>query len=306
MNNIKKPIIISGIPRSGTTALGRILSSIEGFSMIYEPFNLNQGIKDIQFNYPYPGKNISVKQFQSIFNNLIQFRSSFKKGYLKNDSTAKRIFKTFFGNESSLSYFKAKKTLNTNQLLIKDPFLLFSSKELCLNHKVIICYRPLMPLAASFKRMKWDFKEFEDLINFFPRNSIKSLRFKACDKISSNVVGAIQFYELFYNYINSINPNKNLYFFSQQEFSTDPIEEITNVFKWLELEVSDKIIQLSQSLNKGKSSQIHFPDQSIQHDPKYNKKYSNEYYKLVLTKEEIELIDSFVAEERFELPTFGL
>ena len=306
MNNIKKPIIISGIPRSGTTALGRILSSIEGFSMIYEPFNLNQGIKDIQFNYPYPGKNISVKQFQSIFNNLIQFRSSFKKGYLKNDSTAKRIFKTFFGNESSLSYFKAKKTLNTNQLLIKDPFLLFSSKELCLNHKVIICYRPLMPLAASFKRMKWDFKEFENLINFFPQNSIKSLRFKACDKISSNVVGAIQFYELFYNYINSINPNKNLYFFSQQEFSTDPIEEITNVFKWLELEVSDKIIQLSQSLNKGKSSQIHFPDQSIQHDPKYNKKYSNEYYKLVLTKEEIELIDSFVAEERFELPTFGL
>ena len=306
MNNIKKPIIISGIPRSGTTALGRILSSIEGFSMIYEPFNLNQGIKDIQFNYPYPGKNISVKQFQSIFNNLIQFRSSFKKGYLKNDSITKRIFKTFFGNESSLSYFKAKKTLSTNQLLIKDPFLLFSSKELCLNHKVIICYRPLMPLAASFKRMKWDFKEFEDLINFFPRNSIKSLRFKACDKISSNVVGAIQFYELFYNYINSINPNKNLYFFSQQEFSTDPIEEITNVFKWLELEVSDKIIQLSQSLNKGKSSQIHFPDQSIQHDPKYNKKYSNEYYKLVLTKEEIELIDAFVAEERFELPTFGL
>ena len=306
MNNIKKPIIISGIPRSGTTALGRILSSIEGFSMIYEPFNLNQGIKDIQFNYPYPGKNISVKQFQSIFNNLIQFRSSFKKGYLKNDSTAKRIFKTFFGNESSLSYFKAKKTLSTNQLLIKDPFLLFSSKELCLNHKVIICYRPLMPLAASFKRMKWDFKEFEDLINFFPRNSIKSLRFKACDKISSNVVGAIQFYELFYNYINSINPNKNLYFFSQQEFSTDPIEEITNVLKWLELGVSDKIIQLSQSLNKGKSSHIHFPDQNIQHDPNYNKKYSNEYYKLVLTKEEIELIDAFVAEERFELPTFGL
>ena len=95
-------------------------------------------------------------------------------------------------------------------------------------------------------------------------------------------------------------------FFSQQKFSTDPIEEITNVFKWLELEVSDEIIQLSQSLNKGKNSQIHIPDQSIQHDRKYNKKFSNEYYKLVLTKEEIDLIDAFVAEERFELPTFGL
>ena len=306
MKNIKKPIIISGIPRSGTTPLGIVLSSIKGFSMIYEPFNANQGIIDVHFNYLYPGKNISVEQFQSIFNNLIQFKSSFKNGYLNKDSLAKRIFKTVFGNESSLSYLKAKKSLSTNQLLIKDPFLLFCSKELCLNHKVIICYRPLMALAGSFKRMKWDFKEFEDLINFFPPNSIKSLRFKANDKISSNVVGAIQFYELFYNYMNSINSNKNLYFFSQQEFSTDPIEEITNVLKWLELEVSDEIIQLSQSLNKGKSSQIHIPDQSIQHDPDYNKKYSNEYYELVLTKEEIDLIDAFVAEERFELPTFGL
>ena len=306
MKNIKKPIIISGIPRSGTTPLGSVLSSIKGFSMIYEPFNANQGIIDVHFNYLYPGKNISVEQFQSIFNNLIQFKSSFKKGYLKNDSLAKRIFKTFFGNESSLSYLKAKKSLSTNQLLIKDPFLLFCSKELCLNHKVIICYRPLMALAGSFKRMKWDFKEFEDLINFFPPNSIKSLRFKANDKISSNVVGAIQFYELFYNYMNSINSNKNLYFFSQQKFSTDPIEEITNVLKWLELEVSDEIIQLSQSLNKGKRSNIHIPNQNIQHDPNYNKKYSNEYYELVLTKEEIDLINAFVAEERFELPTFGL
>ena len=116
MKNIKKPIIISGIPRSGTTPLGGILSSIEGFLMIYEPFNLNQGIKDIQFNYPYPGKNMSVEEFQSIFNNLIQFKSSFKNGYLKHDNLAKKFFKTFFGNESSLSYLKAKKKLKLSTI----------------------------------------------------------------------------------------------------------------------------------------------------------------------------------------------
>ena len=306
MKNIKKPIIISGIPRSGTTPLGKVLSSIEGFSMIYEPFNVNQGINDINFNYPYPGKNISVKEFQSIFNDLIQFKSSFKKGYLKHDNFAKKIIKTIFGNESSLSYLKAKKRSTNRQLLIKDPFLLFSSEELCLNHKVIICHRPLKPLAASFKRMKWNFKEFEDLVNFFPTNSIKSYRLQACDKISSYVIGAIQLYELFYLYINNISPNKNLYFFSQQKFSKNPEEEVANLLRWLELEIPDKIILLSKSLNKGKNSQIHFPLKNIQHDSDYNKKFSNEYYKSVLTKDEIELIDSFVAEERFELPTFGL
>ena len=306
MKNIKKPIIISGIPRSGTTPLGKVLSSIKGFSMIYEPFNVNQGINDINFNYPYPGKNISVKEFQSIFNDLIQFNSSFKKGYLKHDNFAKKIIKTIFGNESSLSYLKAKKRSANGQLLIKDPFLLFSSEELCLNHKVIICYRPLKPLAASFKRMKWNFNEFEDLVNFFPTNNIKSYKLQACDKISSYVLGAIQFYELFYHYINNISPNENLYFFSQQKFSKNPEEEVANLLRWLELEVSDEIITFSKFLNEGKESQIHFPLKNIQHDNNYNKKFSNEYYKSILTKDEIELIDSFVAEERFELPTFGL
>ena len=306
MKNIKKPIIISGIPRSGTTPLGKVLSSIKGFSMIYEPFNVNQGINDINFNYPYPGKNISVKEFQSIFNDLIQFKSSFKKGYLKHDNFAKKIIKTIFGNESSLSYLKAKKRSTNGQLLIKDPFLLFSSEELCLNHKVIICHRPLKPLAASFKRMKWNFKEFEDLVNFFPTNSIKSYKLQVCDKISSYVIGAIQFYELFYYYINNISTNENLYFFSQQKFSKNPEKEVANLLRWLELKVSDDIIKLSKSLNEGKESQIHFPVKNIQHDSNYNKKYSNEYYNSVLTKDEIELIDSFVAEERFELPTFGL
>ena len=48
MKNFNKPIIISGIPRSGTTPLGKILSSINGFSMIYEPFNVNQGIDEVK------------------------------------------------------------------------------------------------------------------------------------------------------------------------------------------------------------------------------------------------------------------
>ena len=306
MKNFKKPIIISGIPRSGTTPLGKILSSINGFSMIYEPFNVNQGIDEVKFNYPFPNKNISLEKFQSIFNNLIEFKSSFKKGYLKHDSISKIIFKTLMGNESSLSYLRAKKNPNIKQLLIKDPFLLFSTKELCKNHKVIICHRPLKPLAASFKRMKWNFKEFKDLINFFPLNDIKSKKLKANDRISSYVIGAIQFNELFYNYFKGINLHKNLYFFSQHNFSINPKEEISNLINWLELETSHEILSFSESLNNGKDFKKQFPKKRIQHDKDYNKKFSNEYYKLILTKEEINLIDFFVAEERFELPTFGL
>ena len=47
MKNFKKPIIISGMPRTGTTPLGRILSSLDDLSMIYEPFNAKQGVTSI-------------------------------------------------------------------------------------------------------------------------------------------------------------------------------------------------------------------------------------------------------------------
>ena len=68
MKNFKEPIIISGMPRTGTTPLGRILSCVEGLSMIYEPFNAKQGITGIEFNYPYPGKNITDIRFNKILN----------------------------------------------------------------------------------------------------------------------------------------------------------------------------------------------------------------------------------------------
>ena len=50
MKNIKNPIIISGMPRTGTTPLVHILSSTDNFSMIYEPFNVNQGVSSIEEN----------------------------------------------------------------------------------------------------------------------------------------------------------------------------------------------------------------------------------------------------------------
>ena len=47
------------------------------------------------------------------------------------------------------------------------------------------------------------------------------------------------------------------------------------------------------------------PEKDVQHDLSYKKSLSNKYYKSILTDKEIDFIEG-VAEERFELPTFGL
>jgi len=54
----KNAIIVSGLPRTATTVLGDILSSIDGYNMVYEPFNASQGILSVNENYLIPGINI--------------------------------------------------------------------------------------------------------------------------------------------------------------------------------------------------------------------------------------------------------
>ena len=133
MKNFKKPIIISGMPRTGTTPLGRIISSLDDLSMIYEPFNAKQGVTSIEINYPYPGNNISENRFNKIFNDLIHLKSKFKTGILSTDPILKKIFKYFIGNESSISFHKVRLFKNDNRLLIKDPFLISSLTSSRLN-----------------------------------------------------------------------------------------------------------------------------------------------------------------------------
>ena len=292
MKNFKEPIIISGMPRTGTTPLGRILSSVEGLSMIYEPFNAKQGITGIEFNYPYPGKNISEIRFNKILEDLINLKSKFKIGISSSDSISKKIFKYFIGNESSISFYKARLSSSNQRLIIKDPFLIFSSKAICKKYKVIFCERPLKPLAASFKRMKWNFSEYSKLSKLFSDNELRARDLKPSKKLSSEVVGAIQFYELVSIYKSEINSN-NIYFFSQNKLVEDPIGEIRYLFEWLELEFSENIVKTIESLRKGRQSRKTFPKDNIQHDLDYNKKYSNKYFSEILTNYEIETINNF-------------
>lgn len=292
MKNFKKPIIISGMPKTGTTPLGTILSSINGLSMIYEPFNAKQGISNIEFNYPFPGNNISSQQFDKIFSDLINLRVNFKNGISAKDSISKRIFKFFIGNDSSISFYKTLFFAKNDRLIIKDPFLIFCSKELSKNYKVIFCERPLKPLAASFKRMKWNFNEYKELSKFFTENELKTKNLESSIKVSSEVIGAIQFYELVNIYKTTIASN-NIYYFSQNGLVKNPIKEIKNLLSWLDIDFTESVKKTITILNQGKKSMKYSPRKGVQHDFNYNKKFSNKYFSEILSNEEIEIIESF-------------
>ncbi|GIT65700.1 MAG: sulfotransferase family protein [Candidatus Neomarinimicrobiota bacterium] len=286
----EKAIIVSGLPRTATTALGDILSLIDGYNMVYEPFNASQGISEVNLNYLIPGANISYSDFDDVFNSILNLNAKFKLGVKDNDSALKKAVKTLFGNESSLSFLKSKFSINKKKLIIKDPFLVFALLYLSDNYRVIMCERPILPLAGSFKRMGWEFSEYDRLINDLNRIDIKIEEKIENNFVSPSVLGAVQFFQLYSNFKNKIERKENIYFFNQNDFSLNPEQSINQLFDWLGEECTDKIVSKVKNLNFGQKDDIKEPKKQVQHDLVYNKSFSNKYYKSVLNKEEIDFV----------------
>ena len=286
----EKAIIVSGLPRTATTALGDILSLIDGYNMVYEPFNASQGISEVNLNYLIPGANISYSDFDDVFNSILNLNAKFKLGVKENDSALKKAVKTLFGNESSLSFLKSKFSINKKKLIIKDPFLVFASLYLSDNYRVIMCERPILPLAGSFKRMGWEFSEYDRLINDLNRIDVKIEEKIENSSISPSVLGAIQFFQLYSSFKSKIEGKENIYFFNQNDFSLNPEQSINRLFDWLGEGYTDKIVSKVKNLNFGQKNDIKEPKKQVQHDLVYNKSFSNKYYKSVLNKEEIDFV----------------
>ena len=237
-----------------------------------------------------PGANISYSDFDDVFNSILNLNAKFKLGVKENDSALKKAVKTLFGNESSLSFLKSKFSINKKKLIIKDPFLVFASLYLSDNYRVIMCERPILPLAGSFKRMGWEFSEYDRLINDLNRIDIKIEEKIENNFVSPSVLGAVQFFQLYSNFKNKIERKENIYFFNQNDFSLNPEQSINRLFDWLDEECTDKIVSKVKNLNFGQKDDIKEPKKQVQHDLVYNKSFSNKYYKSVLNKEEIDFV----------------
>ena len=288
----KNPIIVSGMPRTATTIVGKVISNKAPYNVIYEPFNSSQGLNSIDINYLIPGSNIMENDFDRILHNLSNLNGNFKLGINENESLFKTLIKYTVGNESSISFKRAKYFNSKRGLIIKDPFLLFASEYLSNNYKIIICERPLLPLAGSFKRMSWTFHEYSRLLKDLKKIGldIKNPKQFHNSNISPFIVGAVQFFYLYTLFKKRIVHKDNIYFFNQHHLSTNPKNSISSLFDWLNIEYSKKNINKIAMSISGSSTKNKSPKKGVQHDKLYDKQYANEYFKLVLTEDEIKYV----------------
>jgi sulfotransferase family protein len=152
-------ILVTGSPRSGTTAVGRNLALAPTAGSLYEPFNVQAGLKDIRHQFEIVGANdFTAAKLAAIVDGIARLRLPHWKAPVRpTDNVVRRLLKHGVGGLGRQSYLKCRLNPFLKTLVWKDPLAAFVAHDVAHRYgmPVLVTVRPPVAVVASFKRMNW-------------------------------------------------------------------------------------------------------------------------------------------------------
>ncbi len=158
-------ILVTGIHRSGTTFVGKMLSAAPNTGYVQEPFNPNLGIEGIDIWYPYiRDGSAQEKYYSDLVNLIISGRARYKNRSGLGGGFLRTIGKRMFGSRDYLRYLASTRLPGSRRLILKDPLASLCSEWL---HRkfgmdVLTLLRHPAGFVYSTMRLGWDF-DFSNL-----------------------------------------------------------------------------------------------------------------------------------------------
>lgn len=298
----KKPILITGSHRSGSTWVGKMIATSPSVVYIHEPFNVKSppriGISKARFNHWFTYIcNDNEKPFYSDIKDLTQFKYNLLEEIRDNgrdQKSIKRLIREYF---KSIEFRISKK-----RPLIKDPIAFFSTEWLQsrFNMDVIVLVRHPAAFANSLKRLNWSFN-FEhlleqpllirDYLNPFEKEIKTHINQKHTIIEQASLLWKI-IHSIIVDYQKKYHNHPNWIFMRHEDLSMNPIMNYQTLFNFLDIEFTELIKE-----NIGKYSSENNPTlgkkvQSLKRNSKANVKA----WKNQLSLSEIETIKRKVEE----------
>lgn len=245
------PILyVTGVPRSGSTFIGLLLSNVSGFHYCWEPFNPVYR-RECKISYPFLGANSpeeKISFYEDLLSDTLRGRriNSNIKIY-KNDNLFSNIGKSFGINKNTIRWFKYKverRISPGNGVVLKDPTAPFISEfilEKNIESKIIVSYRPIKLVLESRKKRGWSFnldifKSQCDLMEY-----IKQLEFSQKIQINAWDSNVVQWF-LAYQYLYEIKckyPNR-VFFLDHLKLVQNPSITLDQISEFLGYSVLTK------------------------------------------------------------------
>jgi len=294
----RKPILITGSHRSGTTWVGKVLAVSPSIGYIHEPFNplhrrLSPGICRAKFNYQFTYvTDENESEFYDDILATIEFRYSLLlqlREVLRNRRGFRRLARQY-------GSFLVNRHIHHARPLLKDPMALFSTEWLAerFDANVVILIRHPAAFISSIKRMNWpphDFSQFlkQPLLmrdHLYPcEEEIKEFVEYEHDVIDRGIL----LWKMFYYIVDQYRRDHDDYIFVRHEdLSLRPVEQFKKLFDQLNVEFTERIerviIDYSNASNPSEAPA------GILHQLKRNSVANIKNWKVRLSKSEIERI----------------
>ena len=159
--NARKPILITGSHRSGSTWVGKILAAAKNTAYVHEPFNVDIRIGCLSTPFPYQYYHVcreNEAQFKQRVERVIKLRypllANLKK--IRRPGNLSHILKDLRATHAQYA--------NSDTPIVKDPLALFSAEWLAqtFDMKVVVMIRHPAAFCSSLKLKDWqfDFNQF--------------------------------------------------------------------------------------------------------------------------------------------------
>ena len=261
---MKKPIVVTGSHRSGTTWVGKMISLNKNVGYIHEPFNIGLRPRDNKLklnhwftyiNSNYPNEENIKNKLTNILNFKYQFYEQFQKG---------NNFRDFLRTGREFSVFLMNNIFNKKPL-VKDPIAIMSAEWLykTFDMDVIVLIRHPASFVSSLKKMKWKF-QFSNLLKQEELMREKLYPFK--EEIKDYTTNekditdqAILLWRIIYYVVKEYRKKyPNWIFKRHEDLAKNPVEEFRDIYKKIRLNytktIENKIVEYSSLENPNEVS----------------------------------------------------
>jgi hypothetical protein len=293
----RKPILVTGAPRSGTTFVGKMLALPRHVAYVDEPFNSLTGMKGVDTWFPY--MTGAEPEHEKLVKEVIEGQASFKPSALREDTSnpLRKLARDMFVSRENLEHRLDAYNPLKQRYLIKDPLAAFSSEYLHKQfdiHTVMVMRHPAS-MIASYKRLGWRFnlKELKDQTELMDDHLHEVLAKVDPAKVSHVEEGAYLWLA-----VNSVlekyaKDNKDMLLVRHEDISRDPLVEFLRLYEKYDLpfttRVQKKIKEHTSSTNDAD------PKNNAVHQLKRDSVSNLSRWKKILTEKEADIIHAITA-----------
>jgi len=256
--NSNKSILVTGIPRSGTSWVGRMISQAPYVRYVHEPFNISGNLCSCGVNFNYWFQYINSENCHKYSEHL---KHTIYPAYSRIGlfNTFREVIKTKRIRSFS-NYFQA---YSSRRVIVKDPLAVFSAVTLAnmFDMNIVVLIRHPAAIVSSYKALNWmhpfshflsqpelmeeHLAPFRDEISDFAKN-----QYDIVDQI------ALLWKLVHYMIIKYQEKKSDWIYVRYKDLALEPLDGYQNIFQKIGLQFSDHIRDRIQahSLLKATSS----------------------------------------------------